>query len=189
MKRGGLLLTAALLLCLPGCAYAQGSKPSRDEGEIWQVARDYFDAWGSSGIEQMKTVLHPKARLFLPGSVKTDLVAQTPSQLYANFRSNARHTRGIPPMPEGSLKIERIDVIGDAAAVRLEIDYPTSKVTHQFSLIKFVDGWKIVSRVSCKVGLSNHRRHNNGMQRTRIQRASYHQSSVRAAEAQRSGKR
>ena len=140
------MLTAALLLCLPGYAHAQGGKPSGDEGEIRQVAKDYFDAWESSSVERMKTVLHPKARLFLggPGTV----VAQTPSQLYANFRSNARHTRGIPPMPGGSLKIERIDVIGDAAAVMLEIEYPTSKVSEQLSLVKLADGWKIVSRVS-----------------------------------------
>jgi Putative lumazine-binding len=146
MKRLGLLITAALLLCLPTYVRAQGSKPSGDEAEIWQVGRDYFDAWENSSIERMKTILHPKARLFL-GS-KTDLVAQTPSQLYANFKSNARQKNSIPSRVKGSWKVENIEVIGDVAAMRLEINYPTLKVTHQFSLMKFVDGWKIVSRVT-----------------------------------------
>lgn len=147
MKRVGLLLTAALLLCLPASAHAQEADQSGNEADIRQVVRDYFDAWGSSSVEKMKKVLHPRARLFLAAR-GTELVAQTPSQLYANFRSNARHVRGIPQMPEGSLKIERLDIIGEAAAVKLEVDYPASKVTEQLSLMKFADGWKIVSRIS-----------------------------------------
>lgn len=147
MKRVSLLLTAALLLCLPAPARAQRVDQSGDGASIRQVVQVYVDARESSSVEQMKKVLHPRARLFLEAR-GTELAAQTPSQLYAIFRSNARHVRSAPPMPEGRLKIERIDITDGIAAVKLEIDYPTSKITEQLSLLKFADGWKIVSRIS-----------------------------------------
>jgi hypothetical protein len=147
MKRGFLLIAAALLFGLPGHLYAQGSKPSGDEGEIWQVGRDYLDALETNSIEKMKLVLHPKARLFF-GLSKADVVAQTPAQLYANFKSNTRQKYGIPAIAKGAWKIENIGVTGRVAAMKLEIDYSTMKVTHQFSLMKFENGWRIVSRVT-----------------------------------------
>jgi hypothetical protein len=148
MKRISLLLTASLLF-LSGSANAQTTKSSGEEVAISQVAREYFDAWNTGNVEKMKTVLHPKARLFMPGTDNKDLVAQTPEQLYKNFKSNIRYTRDMPPRPKGTLKIERIDVTGDAATARVEMDYSGFKVIHQFSLMRFADGWKIVSRVSC----------------------------------------
>ena len=148
MKRVALLSTVALVLCLSVHVQAQGSRSSGDEAAISQVARKYFDAWNTGDVEKMKTVLHPKARLFMPGRDNKDLVAQTPEQLYNNFKSNVRYTRDMPPRPEGNLKIERIDVTGNAATTRVEIDYSGFKVIHQFSLMSFGDGWRIVSRVS-----------------------------------------
>ena len=100
MKRVSLLLTGTLLQCLSGSARAQGIKSSGDEASISQVAREYFDASNTGNVEKMKTVLHPTARLFMPGRDNKDLVAQTPEDLYKNFRSNVRYTRVMPPRPE-----------------------------------------------------------------------------------------
>lgn len=146
MKGKNLVLITALMLCLPMLAHAQKDELSGEESTIRQIVQDYSDSWESGDIGKMRRVLHPQARLFLE-SRKSALVAQTPSQLYAIFKSNARHLRGIPPTPAGHLKIARIDVTGEIAAVKLEKDYPNSKVTEHLSLMKFEDGWKIVGRV------------------------------------------
>jgi len=148
MNRYNLLSVTALLLTFSILTFAQKPETGsvRGESEVEQLVREYFAAWQSSNVEKMKRVLHPKAKLFLPTHNNT-LVAQTPSQLYANFRSNDRHTRGVPPI-EGALRITRTDVTGEAASVKLEVEYPTSNVVEHLSLMKFKDGWKIVSRVS-----------------------------------------
>ena len=143
MKKRTLVVLAALL-CLPLFGYAQGNRTPGEENIIRQVVRDYVDAWETRDVEKMKQVLHPRARLFLDAK-KNDLAAQSPSQLYAALKSN--HHSGMPPMPNGNLNIQSVDVTDGIAVVKVEIDYPRSKITQQLSLMKFESGWKIVSRV------------------------------------------
>jgi hypothetical protein len=141
------LMIAIALLFLPGLVQAQQRSASEDEAALSQLGRDYYEAWESNSIEKMKKILHPKARLFLAGS-KNDLVAQTPDHLYAAFKSNGRQNYGSPVRPKGSIHISRPQIIGNVATMQLEMAYPSLKVTHQFSLMKFAEGWKVVSRVT-----------------------------------------
>jgi len=157
MQRKCLLTLALLVVSVPVLALAQENDLDKDRAAIRQTVQYYFDALKNDDAESLKKALHPKAKWFNAGD-KGDLVEISQQRVLANLKSNAqRHFE----IPNASMKIVAIDITGGVAAVKIESEYLTvidpkitaklqykgAKITEYLSLVRFDDGWKIVSRV------------------------------------------
>jgi hypothetical protein len=149
-----LMLIATLVLCLPALAHAQGTNPA-DEAAVRQAVEHYFAGWKNSDPLSMKRAFHPKARFFLLR--EGTLVEYPVESVYTAMRKNKRYHL---PVKDVLLKILAVEVTGDLASVKLELEYPPTKGSEkegarinsatsveQLSLLRFQDGWRIVSKV------------------------------------------
>jgi len=158
MRTKNLLLAATLLISLTLLVLAQEPARARDEAAIKQIVQYYFDAMKNDDAESLKKAFHPKAKWLNAGD-KGYLWEISQERIADNLRSNAqRHV----PKPNATVKIVVIDITGGVASAKIETEYLTNapleimpklaykgaKVTEYLSLIKFDDGWKIVSRIS-----------------------------------------
>ena len=157
MRTKNLLLAATLLISLPLLVLAQGTDRVRDEAAIRQIVQYYFDAVNNNDADSLKKAFHPKAKWFNAGD-KGYLWEISQERVAANLQHNAR---GHMPKSNATLKIVAIDITGGAASAKIETEYLISgppevmpklaykgaKLTEYLSLIKFDDGWKIVSRI------------------------------------------
>ena len=150
-------IAATLLISLPLLALAQGPDSGRDEAAIRQSVQYYFDAMKNNDAESLKKAFHPKAKWLNAGD-KGYLWEISQERVAANLQSNARrHMLKL----NATMKIVAIDITGSVASAKIETEYSTSgppevipklaykgaKLTEYLSLIKFDDGWKIVSRI------------------------------------------
>ena len=158
MRTKNLLLAATLLISLPLLALAQEPDKAKDESAIRQIVQYYVDAIKNDDAESLKKAFHPKAKWLNAGD-KGYLWEISQERVAANLRSNVqRHV----PQPNATVKIVVIDIAGGVASAKIETEYLTNappeimpklaykgaKVTEYLSLIKFDDGWKIVTRIS-----------------------------------------
>ena len=158
MRTKNLLLAAMLLISLPLLVLAQGPDRARDEAAVRQIIQYYFDAMKNDDAESLKKAFHPKAKWLNAGDTG-HLWEISQERVAASLQSNARRHM---PKPNATVKIVVIDITGGVASAKIETEYLTNappelmpklayksaKVTEYLSLIKFVDGWKIVSRIS-----------------------------------------
>ncbi|HEX8772933.1 MAG TPA: nuclear transport factor 2 family protein [Pyrinomonadaceae bacterium] len=140
MSRIHLLLMTSLLLITP--ALAQESAKVSDEAAIRGVIQYYFDGISKDDVESMKKAFHPKAKYFVIRYGGLEEVSQ--ERVYLNMKDNARRQAGKDTAPK---RIVSIDLTGDAAIAKVEMDYSNGRFTEYLSLVKFDDGWKIVSKV------------------------------------------
>lgn len=134
-------LMATVLLCLPVLAPAQGAKSS-DESSIRGTVQYYFDGISNNDVESMKKAFHPKAKYFVIRYGGLEEITQ--ARVYGNMKDNLRRQVGTDNAPK---RIVSVDITGDAAAVKIELDYANGTFTEYLSLVKFEEGWKIVSKV------------------------------------------
>ena len=158
MRTKNLLLAAMLLISLPLLVLAQGPDRARDEAAIRQIVQYYFDAMKNNDAESLKKAFHPKAKWLNAGD-KGNLWEISQERVAANLQSNAR--RRMPTL-NATMKIVAIDITGGAASAKIETEilttgppeilpklaYKGGRITEYLSLIKFDNGWKIVTRIS-----------------------------------------
>lgn len=157
MRRKNLLLAATLLISLPLMVLAQGPDRTGDEAAIRQIVQYYFDAVKNDDAESLKKAFHPKAKWLNAGD-KGYLREISLERVAANLQSNARRHLS---KCDATMKILSIDITGGVASAKIETEYLTSgpaelmpklaykgaRLTEYLSLIKFDDGWKIISRI------------------------------------------
>ena len=158
MRTKSLLLAATVLISLPLLVLAQGPDRAGDETAIRQIVQYYFDAIKNNDAESLKKAFHPKAKWLNAGDTG-HLWEISQERVAANLQSNARRHM---PKPNATVKIVAIDITGGVASAKIETEYLTNappeimpklayrgaRITEYLSLIKFDDGWKIVSRIS-----------------------------------------
>lgn len=106
---------------------------------ITQAVQHYLDGAKSGKGADMKSAFHEDATIC--GFIGADLFAG-PIQLLFDWNDNNG------PAPDIKAKIVSINLEGTAASVRLEIENWTGhRFTDMFTLVKFGDTWKIVSKV------------------------------------------
>lgn len=87
----------------------------------------------------MRQAFHPDARI---SWTDDGAVAQRTSEEFA-----ALFTRGpAPDEADRHRRIASIDVTGDVAVARLELDYPRTFITDYMTLIRVGDDWKIIHK-------------------------------------------
>lgn len=157
--RRHLPLAAALLLCLPLLATAQGDK-SDDEVAIRRVVQLYIDGLNSNDAESLSKSLHPKGKWFVPSHTR-DLTEIKQGRVVDNIRDNRRKGIGVD---KGDSRIVSVDVTNDVAVVKVEFERPHSYITRNegdrsiqplgvkqtdyLSLLRLAAGWKIVGKVT-----------------------------------------
>jgi len=110
-----------------------------DRVQITALMQRYIDAGRSGSVATLRPIFHPLATIC--GHVGPDLFAG-PIQMFYDW-----HTEN-GPAAELMAGEMRIDVEGDAASVRIELDNWTGhRFTDFFTLVKIDGRWQILSKV------------------------------------------
>lgn len=147
MKRATLALTivtcCVFAWAVSGASSFQQSPAAGQGGEeaaVRAAIEHYFRGHATGDGENYKKVFHPDSRLFF---IRDGKLTQLTSAEYIS------RAPGKPPEDEAQRKrhIESIDITGNAAIVKLVLDYPSAKLTDYMSLLKVDGEWKIVNKI------------------------------------------
>jgi hypothetical protein len=128
---------AVLTLLFVNCAPA--SAQESEEAAVREAIRHYFQGHATGQGEHFRKVFHPDAKLFF---IREGKLTQWTSEEYISRAS------GKPAADETQRKrrIDSIDIDGDAAIVKLTLDYPSVVFTDYMSMLKIDGQWKIVNK-------------------------------------------
>jgi hypothetical protein len=127
---GALTLTAATLL-----PHTDG-----EEEAVRAALEHYFQGHATGDGSHFEQVFHPDSKLFWMRD--GELHQRTSAEYIAG-------ARGVPPEDEADRqrRITHIDITGDAAVARIELDYPGALITDYMSMLKVDGRWQIVNKV------------------------------------------
>jgi hypothetical protein len=131
-------LYAALLLCVPTFAAAQSDSAS-DAGVRRTIEEHYFQAHTTGSGEPLRGVFVEEGRMFW--AADGQLRSRTSTEYISGFS-------GKPAADESQRRrrILAVDVSGDVAAAKVELDYPEVRLIDYFILVRAGGEWKIVSK-------------------------------------------
>lgn len=129
------LLLAAVLLLAPA-AHAQDG----EDAAIRAAVQHYLQGHATGDGAHHARVFHPASMLYW---MRDGALQQRTS---AEYIAGAR---GRPADDEAqrTRRIALIDVTGDAAVVKVELDYPGALITDYFSMLKVDGEWKIMNKI------------------------------------------
>lgn len=133
----------AVGLLLFGGAAAPAAGQSTDTGEeaaVRVALQHYLDGHATGLGSEHEKVFAPEARLFWIGGGEL----QT--------RTSAEYIAGAPGEPaedeaERRRRITMVDVTGDAAVARIELDYPRARIVDYMSLLNIDGEWRIMNKI------------------------------------------
>ncbi len=129
----GLALVAIPMMQVP--AHAQNA----EEAAVREAIEHYFRGHATGQGEHFRKVFHPDAKLF---AIREGKYWQLTSEEYIARAS------GKAPDDEAQRKrkIESVDISGNAAIVKVVLDYPQVKFTDYMSMLKIDGVWRIVNK-------------------------------------------
>ena len=127
------VLTLLFVTCAP--ASAQES----EEAAVREAIQHYFQGHATGQGEHFRKVFHPDAKLFF---IRDGKLTQWTSEEYIS------RAGGKPAADEAQRKrkIDSIDIAGDAAFVKITLDYPGVVFTDYMSMLKIDGRWMIVNK-------------------------------------------
>lgn len=131
----------AVLLAIPAIGAAQGASQHADEAAIRMTIEDhYFKAHASGSGESLRGVFVDDGRMFW--SSDGQLRSRTSTDYISGFA-------GKPAADEAQRRrrILMVDVTGDVAVAKAELDYPDVRLIDYFALVRAGGEWKIVSKL------------------------------------------
>jgi len=138
MKRILPVIACALLL---GALASKATVPAQgsEEAAVRAAIEHYFRGHATGNGEHFRKVFHPDSKLFW---IKDGKLTQLTSEEYISRAS------GKPPADEAERKrsITSIDITGNAAVVKVLLDYPSARLTDYMSMLKIDGEWKIVNK-------------------------------------------
>jgi hypothetical protein len=133
------LLATVLIACMAGAgALAQGRSP--EDAAVRKAIEDhYFKAQSTGDGSHLKGTFVDEGRMMWVADGKLQM--RTSAEYIGGFR-------GKPPADEAQRKrrVLMVDVTGDAAVAKVELDFPDVKFTDYFSMLKIGGEWKIVNK-------------------------------------------
>jgi hypothetical protein len=139
MKKLSLLLLA--LIATTGlAAWLQTARAEHaEEAAVRQAIEHYFRGHATGDGRHFRKVFHPEAKLFW---MREGKFTQRTSEEYIAGAS------GKPAPDEAGRKrsIQHIDITGNAAVVKVLLDYPSARLTDYVSMLKIDGEWKIVNK-------------------------------------------
>lgn len=157
----GKRLMVIVLVLTSGAAVAAQQIRKSDEAAIKQTIESYLDGWKYNNIENVRKAVHPRARFYLQATNAKGGLAETTAERF--FDTVERNGLRKEPKPFSS-RIISIDATENVASAKLEMDWhevwlvgtntsllkppPGALETRYLSLIRFENGWKIISNIS-----------------------------------------
>ncbi|MBN8677971.1 MAG: nuclear transport factor 2 family protein [Chitinophagales bacterium] len=134
------LLFSFLLTC---CAWAGAEAQTEDHALIEIMIKDfYFEGWMTGDTAKVGRAMHPTCHLkYYRDSTFSDI---SRADYLSKFKPRAKEA-GM----EG--RIISLDVTGNIASAKCELETPKALFTDYFNLIKTREGWFIVDKVSTRV--------------------------------------
>lgn len=133
-------MKALFTLCLCLAASSPALAQSSDIEHIQRTVTHYLEGGTNNDFDVLSRAFHPTATMRFIGQGYTDV------NVLDYFRERMRPG----PRQERQTRITSIDVSGNAASARLEIEYPTFTFIDYMSLLKIDGEWLIVSKVYYK---------------------------------------
>ncbi len=137
MRNLNRLTVAALALLFFTCVPA--SAQEAEEAGIREAIGHYFQGHATGQGEHFRKAFHTDAKLFF---IRDGKLTQWTSEEYISRAS------GKPAADEAQRKrrIDSIDISGNAAIVKVTLDYPNVVFTDYMSMLKIDGQWKIVNK-------------------------------------------
>jgi hypothetical protein len=134
-----LLILIVAIVAISAAIWIPASAGSAEEAAVRAAIEHYFRGHATGDGEHFKKVFHPEAKLFW---IRDGKFTQRTSAEYIAGAS------GKPPADEAQRKrrIESIDITGNAAMVKVELDYPNVHFIDYMSMLKIDGEWKIVNK-------------------------------------------
>jgi hypothetical protein len=133
------VVVAALAAVLVAGIYAQAQSPASEEAAVREALNHYLQGHATGKGEEHAKVFHPESKLFwiADGQLRT----RTSAEYIAG-------ASGKPAADEAKRKrrIAMVDIAGNAAIARVELDYPDVKFVDYMSLLKVDGRWQIVNK-------------------------------------------
>ncbi|HLL16547.1 MAG TPA: nuclear transport factor 2 family protein [Pyrinomonadaceae bacterium] len=139
MKKLSLLV--AVIACAAGLMlWLQPARAEQaEEAAVRQAIEHYFRGHATGDGRHFQKVFHPEAKLFW---MRDGKFAQRTSAEYIAGASG----KPAPDERERKRSIESIDITGNAAVVKVLLDYPSARLTDYMSMLKIEGEWKIVNK-------------------------------------------
>lgn len=135
--RSSVLVLFGLGLVSPVLAQSKGP----DEAAVRQAIADhYFKAQSTGEGSHLKGTFVDEGRMMWVAD--DQLRTRTSAEYISGFQ-------GKPPADEAQRKrrVVMVDVTGDAAVAKVELDFPEVKFTDYFAMLKIGGEWKIVNKI------------------------------------------
>jgi hypothetical protein len=140
MRHTTLLVASAAALLLAGAADLSGRWA--DEAAIRQTVQYYFDGGKARDSLALRKAFHPDARM---------LFAKDGQLVVVPIGEYIARVAGSPLSPgevdSTRRRVTSVDVAGDAAIARLELERPDALITDYMSLLKVGGRWQIVNKI------------------------------------------
>lgn len=138
MRNLNRILLAVIALAFVGPAPASAQNAD-EEAAVRAAIQHYFDGHATGQGEHYRKVFHPDAKLFF---VREGKVTQWTSEEYISRASG----KPAEDEPQRKRRIDSIDITGNAAFVKLTLDYPKVVFTDYMSMLKVDGRWVIVNK-------------------------------------------
>jgi hypothetical protein len=132
-------VATAFIVCLAVAAPAAQGKSPEDAAVRKAIENHYFKAQSTGDGSHLKGMFIDEGRMMWVADNKLQM--RTSAEYIGGFR-------GQPPADEAQRKrrVVMVDVTGDAAVAKVELDFPDVKFTDYFSMLKVGGEWKIVNK-------------------------------------------
>jgi hypothetical protein len=132
----GLFLLPAIVAIAPS---SSGAQSKADEAAIRAAVQAYFDGMMKGSPESLRKAFDAQAYLIGPGRTEPNRI---PFERWSSGMTNA-----IQNPEQYTNKILSIDIAGDAAMAKTELDWPRVKYVDYLSLLKINGEWRIVNKI------------------------------------------
>jgi protease I len=140
MRLTPLLVASAAALLLAGAADL--SARWADEAAIRQTVQYYFDGGKNRDSVALRKAFHPEARMLFAKDGKLVVVP------IGEYIARVAEDRLKPGEVDSTRRrVTSVDIAGDAAIARLELERPDVLLTDYMSLLKVDGRWRIVNKI------------------------------------------
>jgi hypothetical protein len=149
MRHTTLLVASAAALALAGAADL--SARWADEAAIRQTVQYYFDGGKNRDSVALRKAFHPEARMLFAKDGKLVVVP------IGEYIARVAGTKLKPGEVDSTTRrVAEVDVAGDAAIAKLELERPDAFLTDYMSLLKVDGRWMIVSTIFARESRREH---------------------------------